>query len=119
MHPGQASGSTGTTGAVDIPISHEKVGIIWRISQIAIDYAVVLVSGLAVPNGVFSVQLLVNGIPFTSKTFIQSGVAAQGDPPCDIGRGDVLTVRLADGINLNTNVVVGYYYDEILESVGN
>ena len=97
------------TGNLDVDIQHEKVGIIWQIYQVAIGYD---------KPGNMSVQLLVNGVPYSSQVLIKSGQAASGTPYCVIGRGDILTVHMLGG-PVSSNVQVTYYYDELREDQGN
>lgn len=108
MHPGLASGVTDGGGNVTVPISHQKVGVLWRIYQLAVNYA---------GGGSITVQLQVNGYEYSSVVLITSGQAASGDPACDIGRTDTLGVVLTGGPP-NINVIVSYYYDELPDTTG-
>lgn len=107
-HPGVASGvvpnSTPSSifDTLTIPIAHNKAGLVWVISQVAV---------LTDPPKPFKVQLFLNSFPLTTPVTVLSGSAASGDPPISIGDHDTLNVVLTS-VYQDSKVTVAYYYDE-------
>lgn len=102
-HPGLAPATLDASGAGQCRISHNKSGIVWRITQLAI---------ACVPIGSMRLKTMFNGNPLMSPVTVLSGTAAQGVPSIDIGDHDVITVDVSNGPPRG-NVTLSYYYEEI------
>lgn len=102
-HPGLAPAALNSSGAGQCRISHNKSGIIWRISQMAIG---------CVPSASMSLMTKFNANPLMTPVTVLSGTAAHGLPAIDIGDHDVITVDVTNGPP-NGNVTLSYYYEEI------
>lgn len=102
-HPGLAPATLSASGSGQCTISHNKSGIIWRISQMAI---------ACVPLGAMTLMTKFNGNPLMTPVTVLSGTAASGLPSIDIGDHDVITIDISNGPP-RANVSLSYYYEEI------
>lgn len=103
-HPGLAPGTLTSIGSGQCRISHNKSGIIWRISQMAI---------ACVPSGAMTLMTKFNSNPLMTPVTVLSGTAAHGLPAIDIGDHDIITVDISNGPPL-ANVTLSYYYEELV-----
>jgi len=108
-HPGVATGvldlTGSTTAAQPIVISPPVTGTAWVISQ------------LAVSNDAGSLMFLsveMNGLPCMTPTLVQSGAAADGDPPLSLGSHVELQVNVSQCAP-SAKVTVSYFYEEVGE----
>lgn len=106
-HPGTASATLTPAGGGVLSVKHLKSGLVWRIHQMAIR---------SFPVGNLSLETAVNGLPALSPKTVLSGACADGLPSLDLGDHDELTVTVTDG-PANANVVLTYFYEELVESV--
>jgi hypothetical protein len=99
-HPGVKS-EVVDSGNATVLISHNQLGLFWRLHQISVD-----------TGGVFQVQCRFNGLPCTSLKTGTSPVTASGEPAIDIGGHDTLSVVISNATN-GVNATVTYFYEEI------
>lgn len=102
-HPGTVAATLDASGAGSFDVGPPPTGIAWRIHQIAVS---------SNPSGLMFLVGTVNGLPLLTPVLVQSGAAADGEPPIELGSHTTMTVTVTRG-TANASAILAYYYEEI------
>lgn len=102
-HPGTAAAAFDATGSGTFYVGPPPTGVAWRIHQLAVSSS---------PAGLMFLVGTVNGLPLLTPVLVQSGAAADGEPPIELGSHTTMVLNITKAVPFAQGILA-YYYEEI------